>query len=69
MRDAEDTEYYEKHIPIFNQYNAKFKARLDTKDEPSGLDSSIEEDSIMNMLQNMDSTELNSLLEELQIAE
>lgn len=34
MKDYDDLELYEKGYPIFNEYNAKFKARIGTEDEP-----------------------------------
>lgn len=52
MKDHNDLELYEKSYPTFNQYNAKFKARLGTEDEPSDEipDDEILLDSLLNSM-------------------
>jgi len=50
MKAYDDLEWYEKSYPVFNQYNANFKARLGTEDEPEGKTS--EEQSYMDSLLN-----------------
>ncbi len=55
-----DLELYQKQYPIFNQYNAKFKDRIGTPDEPSEEETT-EMDSLLNSLP--DSIELEKALD------
>jgi len=58
-----DLELYQINYPVFNQFNAKFKARIGTEDEPSDEipDEQSRIDSLLNSLP--DSTELEELLD------
>src|SRR5690606_2085643 len=56
-----DAEYYQQKYPEFNQYNAKFKERIGTEDEPSETDEErAQKDSLLNSLP--DSLDLEMLL-------
>ena len=62
MKEYDDPQVYEKAYPIFNQYNANFKAKIGTEDEPSLSDEEREKrDSLLNSLP--DSLELEELLD------
>ena len=57
-----DMELYQNEYPIFNQYNAKFKERIGTPDEPSEEeDTTTQMDSLLNSLP--DSVELEEALD------
>jgi len=57
----EDAELYQKYYPIFNTYNAKFKTRIGTEDEPSDSDQErMMKDSVLNSLEGY--SELEELL-------
>ncbi len=60
VKDSGDLEFYQKNYPIFNQYNATFKARVGTDDEPSDQPEYSELDSLLNSLP--DSLGLETLL-------
>lgn len=58
-----DTVLYQQYYPIFNTYNAKFKARIGTEDEPSDSeDERIMKDSLLDSLEGY--TELEELLDQ-----